>query len=293
MIKRTNGRLRFCYDCPKKTYKKLSGLNFKLSLLVGALIGLFLLPQLAYLAVITPEKLIELTNRERQAAGLNPLTANQLLTQAATRKGEAILETNTFKHTISDKKFSAWVRDAGYNYAYVGENLAIDFITDQGVVNAWKNSPPHKQNFLSPYYQETGVAAVSGQFQGQATTVVVQIFGAPAMGSAAPWADDFESGFLNSSLTRSEINLFDPRFKKAENLLTHAIISRELLPLDNKLVLPADNYPAYRANTFMIRPSYHLAVNNFLIIIAFLTATYLFIFLYSYYFFKINKLIST
>lgn len=95
MIKRINGRLRFCYDCPKKTYKKLSGLNFKLSLLVGALIGLFLLPQLAYLAVITPEKLIELTNRERQAAGLNPLTANQLLTQAATRKGEAILETNT------------------------------------------------------------------------------------------------------------------------------------------------------------------------------------------------------
>ena len=121
MVQSINGRLIFTYGGPKKEYNKPIRLNLKLFLL-GALKGIFLLPNLAYLSAITPEKLIELTNKERQAAGLNSLTTNQLLTQAAAIKAQTILATNAFGHTINDRKFSAWIRDTGYDYAYVGEN---------------------------------------------------------------------------------------------------------------------------------------------------------------------------
>lgn len=295
MVQRINGQLRFTYGGPKKASSKRIRVNFKLSLLVW-LIGIFLLPQVAYLSTITPEKLIELTNQERQAAGLNSLTANQLLTQAAIEKGKTIIETNTFKHTINDRKFSAWIRDAGYNYSYVGENLALDFITSEGIMEAWNNSPLHKKNLLNPYYQEIGISAIAGKFQGQDTTLVVQVFGAPAAGSsAAPFAENPSLSYLNSNLTPAEINLADWQFnRQAENLLTHSIINQELLPLyNNKLALPAYNLPAGEPNKFVVQANYQLNLNNFLIIFGSITLVYLLIFLYYYYFLKINRLIST
>lgn len=294
MVQRINGQLRFTYGGSQKQYHKLFKVNFKLSLLVW-LIGVFLLPQVAYLSTITPEKLIELTNQERQAAGLNSLTANQLLTQAAILKGKAIIETSTFKHTINDKKFSGWIRDTGYNYSYVGENLAIDFITSEGIMEAWNNSPLHKKNLLNPYYQEIGISAIAGKFQGQDTTIVVQVFGTPAAGSAEPWAVSPGLSYLNSNLVATELNSSGWQFNsQTENLLTHSIINQELLPLySNKLVLPAYNNQAGELNKFIAQSNYQIGLNNFLIIFASITLVYLLIFLYYYYFLKINRLIST
>lgn len=291
MVQRINGRLKFTYGGSKKEYNRLISANFKLSLL-ALLIGIFLLPQTAYLSTITPEKLIELTNQEREAVGLNTLTANQLLTQAAIEKSQAIIETNTFKHTINDKKFSAWVRDAGYNYSYVGENLAIDFITSEGIMEAWENSPLHKKNLLNPYYQEIGIATLPGKFQGQDTTIVVQIFGAPATGSVQPQVANPGLSYLNS--TPAEINLADWQFnRQAENLLTHSTINQESLPLySNKLVLPAYNYEVPELSTFIVQSNSLINLNNFLTIFGSITLVYLLIFLYYYYFLKINRLIS-
>lgn len=295
MLKKINSRLRFSLSAPKNKYKKLIGLNFKLSLL-GMLIGIFLWPQLAYLAVISPEEIVSLANQEREAAGLNALTANQLLTQAAIAKGKAILEFQTFKHNIDNKKFSAWVREAGYNYSYAGENLAIDFLTSQSIVEAWKNSPMHKKNLLSPYYQEIGLAAIDGKFKGQNTTVVVQIFGAPAAGSAQPLAAASGLSSVNSNINFLDTGLTGYQTEYAQNLLTHSILNQKLLAaLDDKLILPAENNPADASYKFIVRLESKTALNNFLIIftaLTFLILIYSLIFLYYYYFFKINQLIS-
>ncbi len=292
MVKNLNGRLIFVYSAQPKSYFSLIRVNFKLFLLV-LLIGIFLLPQTAYLSDITPEKLIELTNRERKAAGLNSLTANQSLTQAAILKGWVIMETNTFKHTINDRKFSAWIREAGYNYSYAGENLAIDFLTSEGVVEAWKNSPSHKTNLLNPYFKEIGISAVTGKFQGQDTIVVVQVFGAPATGSAEPFVLNPGLNYLN--FVSAEINLSDLRFnRQTENLLTHSIINQESLPFySNKFILPADNNPAGEMSKFVVQPNYQIALNNFPLIFSSLSLAYLLIFLYYYYFLEINKLVRT
>ncbi len=284
MIQTINGRLAFIYGLPQK---KSNRLNLKLSLSI-VVMGIFLLPNLAFLATITPESIIDLTNRRRQNAGLNNLIANQLLVKAAEEKGQAIFKAQTFSHTIGDKRFSSWVRDTGYNYSYVGENLAIDFVTSEGILDAWDNSPLHKKNLLSPYYREIGVAMVSGKFQGQETTIVVQIFGAPATVSIQPLTP---ASRLNPNLNLLEQNLADWQFFPAENLLTHAIIGERLQPIAKKLLLPAINQSRETANKFIIQPGTLVAAKSFFIIYTFVSLIYSMAFLYYYYFFKINRLI--
>jgi hypothetical protein len=159
----------------------LNSVTLCLSLLF-ILTGIFLFPDTAFFSDVTSENIIALTNQERLVSGLPALTANQLLTKAAYDKGQEILATKQFQHTIDGRKFSTWIREAGYLYSYVGENLAINFSNGEDIIVAWKNSPTHNRNLLNEYFKEIGVAVLEGKFQDRDTTLVVQIFGAPPKG---------------------------------------------------------------------------------------------------------------
>ena len=117
--------------------------------LLGVLTGIFLWPQLASLSAVSAEKIVELTNKERDAAGFDALTTNRLLAEAAHAKGIAILSSGIFQHNIGERKFSDWIREAGYEYSYVGENLAMDFVTGEGAIRAWMRSETHRKNILN------------------------------------------------------------------------------------------------------------------------------------------------
>jgi len=158
---------------------KLNKKNLILSLFLFV-VGIFLLPETAYLSSISSEKILELTNYERQKANLHTLENSPLLKEAAQRKIESILEEQTFKHNIKGRKFSEWIKDVGYDYFYVGENLAMDFITAEGAVKAWMESESHKKNLLDKTYLETGIAVIQGKFEDSQTTIIAQIFGTPA-----------------------------------------------------------------------------------------------------------------
>lgn len=151
--------------------------NLVLNSLLVVLIGIFLLPNRAMASPITNEMIIELSNQERTQAGVTSLVQNEQLNQAAKSKAEDLLKAQVFEHNIGEKKFSAWILETDYNYSYVGENLAIDFITSEGIIKAWISSEDHKKNLLSPNYREIGVAVLEGNFQGQNTVLVVQVFG--------------------------------------------------------------------------------------------------------------------
>ncbi len=138
------------------------------------------MPETAYLSSITPQNIIELSNKERQKAEMHALEENVYLKEAALRKAESILEEQIFEHNIKGKRFSQWIKDVGYEYSYAGENLAIDFVTAEGTVKAWMESQKHKKNLLNDKYTEIGVATVPGIFEGANTIVVAQMFGAPA-----------------------------------------------------------------------------------------------------------------
>lgn len=133
---------------------------------------------LGYSSEITPEKIIELTNRERINAGLTVLRMNLLLNKAAQTKGADMIALDYWAHN-SPRGITPWVfiTDAGYYYLYAGENLARDFAAPEGVVAAWMASSTHRDNMLNPNYQDIGVAVIDGFFQGHETTLVVQLFG--------------------------------------------------------------------------------------------------------------------
>ncbi|OGY92244.1 MAG: hypothetical protein A3H70_03315 [Candidatus Komeilibacteria bacterium RIFCSPLOWO2_02_FULL_48_11] len=138
----------------------------------------FLVPYQALASPINASTLIDLTNRTRQEAGLPPLQPNHKLTQAAYRKAHDILNHGYFSHTTpSGKPFYQWIEEEQYAYLYAGENLAIDFGTNEGVLAAWLESPTHRANIINEHYAEIGLVTLRGEWQDHATTVVVQMFG--------------------------------------------------------------------------------------------------------------------
>jgi uncharacterized protein YkwD len=141
---------------------------------------------LGYVSSISPEQVIDLTNKERLAAGLPELQQNSLLTQAAIKKAQYMFEKNYWAHTAPDGT-EPWkfVNDSGYKYRYAGENLARDFATADTAVTAWMDSPSHKDNIMSSRYQDIGVGVMKGELNGVQTTLIVQFFGTKMVNAAS------------------------------------------------------------------------------------------------------------
>lgn len=139
-----------------------------------------------FVAAVLPGEVIALTNGERSANNLGTLTQNTALTAAAQAKADDMALNGYFSHVGPDGKEPwAWVKAAGYNYQYAGENLAVRFNDSSEVVNAWMASPTHRANIVKPQYTEIGVGVAQGQFRGESATYVVQYFGAPRQTTAA------------------------------------------------------------------------------------------------------------
>lgn len=187
---------RICYNCSTKIKiqfktkmkKKVAFFGPKSRKIIASInifmfLGVFLFPQLAFASIISDEKIIELTNLLREKQGLNTLNANQLLTKAAFDKADSIFEEQVFGHTINGQSFSTWVKNTGYDYKTVGENLAIDFVSSEGAMKAWMDSPSHKKNVLNPEFKEIGIAVKNQSFEGKDSILIVQLFGAPKISS--------------------------------------------------------------------------------------------------------------
>lgn len=127
---------------------------------------------------ISGDQLLILTNQKRQEVGAAPLTLNGALSQAAEAKANDMFSKNYWAHNAPDGT-SPWVfiKGAGYNYIYAGENLARGFTSPSDVVNAWMASPTHKANMLSSNFKDVGFSAQTGTLNGEETVLVVEMFG--------------------------------------------------------------------------------------------------------------------
>ncbi|HRN95981.1 MAG TPA: CAP domain-containing protein [Candidatus Levybacteria bacterium] len=128
---------------------------------------------------INQQELLEYTNNARKERGLEPLTLNESLVSAANGKAQHMFSNNYWAHFAPDGT-SPWqfIKGAGYQYIFAGENLAKGFTDSKSVVDAWLNSPSHRDNLLSDKYKEIGFAVSEGQIEGVETVLVVQMFGA-------------------------------------------------------------------------------------------------------------------
>ena len=134
---------------------------------------------LGYATDIRVDALLASTNAKRISLGLNPLKLNATLSQAAAAKATDMFANDYWAHNSPQGKTPwSFIVNSGYKYTIAGENLAKNFSTSGGVVDAWMASPTHKDNIVKPGYQDIGFAIVNGVLNGEETTLVVQMFGA-------------------------------------------------------------------------------------------------------------------
>ncbi|MCX6790912.1 MAG: CAP domain-containing protein [Candidatus Gribaldobacteria bacterium] len=137
---------------------------------------------------LTMEGTLQQTNWQRTQNGLPALVANAKLTAMAQAKANDMFSKQYFEHeSPSGVGPSDLAKTAGYNYLIVGENLALgNFKDDATLLEAWMNSPGHRENILNPKYKEIGVAVKRGVYEGQTVWMAVQEFGRPASDCLLP-----------------------------------------------------------------------------------------------------------
>ena len=145
-------------------------------------------------AAVISAVLVDLANADRAAlADAGALAVNETLAAAAQAKADHMAQNGYFAHVSPDGREPwVWIKDAGYDYQYAGENLAVRFGDSIEVERAWLASPTHRANILDRRFTEVGIATAYGMYQGQPTTFVVQMFGAPKKKAAPPAAPRVE-----------------------------------------------------------------------------------------------------
>ncbi len=181
---------------------------------------------LGFATNISDPAVISLTNLERKSQGLLALKPNSDLAKAASFKAADMFADDYWAHFAPDGTSPwHWFGLVGYEYTWAGENLARDFATSSGVVTAWMASSGHRANILNSNFTEIGVSVDDGNFQGEDTTLVVQLFGKPVVLAAAASG---ENVVVESQPSKIEAELTIPESSenvvKPENTQTAASV---------------------------------------------------------------------
>ncbi|MCL5435616.1 MAG: CAP domain-containing protein [Patescibacteria group bacterium] len=142
--------------------------------------------QLAETASIDSYSLMEKINNERDRRNIPRLVTSHKLSAAASAKTDDMFARGYFDHVDPDGHY-VWplVEAADYKpYRMLGENLAIDFSTEDGIIRAWIDSPTHRDNMFRSDFLDQGLNSRYGTFQSRYTNLVTSLFG--TLVSAAP-----------------------------------------------------------------------------------------------------------
>ena len=92
---------------------------------------------------------LDLTNAERQKAGLKPLQTDSALMNSARQKSTDMATNNYFSHTSPTygSPFDQ-MKAIGISYNSAAENIAMGQRTAEEVVKAWMESPGHRENIM-------------------------------------------------------------------------------------------------------------------------------------------------
>lgn len=138
---------------------------------------------------LSPLGILVHTNTARALEGKEPLTGNVLLDAVAKARVDDMFKEQYFEH-ISPRGVGAGdvAKEKGYAYLRIGENIALGmFRSAEELVDAWMESPGHRANIVSGAFEEIGIAAQQGMFEGSNVWIAAQIFALPM--SACPEPD--------------------------------------------------------------------------------------------------------
>jgi uncharacterized protein YkwD len=113
------------------------------------------------------------------------LTWNSKLEAAARFQNQDMIAKQYFDHVSPDGSTPASrVRAQGYDYAWLGENIAVGSLgssvtTVAGAIKGWLASPGHCKNIMNPNFIEMGLASASGPWEQFDAVYWTQEFGQP------------------------------------------------------------------------------------------------------------------
>lgn len=108
---------------------------------------------------LEPAKLYSLINAHRKDHDLSPLRVHPALEKSAAAKNADMVANQYWRH--QDRELlESWylVKQAGYNYQKVGENLAFAGQSEWQIFSDWVSSPTHNAQLLEPTYEDMGLA---------------------------------------------------------------------------------------------------------------------------------------
>jgi uncharacterized protein YkwD len=126
------------------------------------------------------QQIIDLTNQQRAANGLVPLTVSAQLSQEAQIQANQMASLQDMDHNLPQAQYPTLQSRAaavGYSYSWLGENIAFNYTSPQNVVNAWMQSSEHRANILESNYTQIGVAVA---LDANGLPYFAQEFGRPA-----------------------------------------------------------------------------------------------------------------
>ncbi|NRF68792.1 CAP domain-containing protein [Aquincola sp. S2] len=131
------------------------------------------------------QRIVDGTNRLRQAAGRGAAAPNAQLEAAARGFAEFMARTDQYGHQADGRQAAQRTQERGYAHCMMAENIAYQFssarfrseeLADQ-FVQGWRDSPGHRRNMLDPDATETGVAVARSPKSGR--YYAVQLFARP------------------------------------------------------------------------------------------------------------------
>jgi uncharacterized protein YkwD len=106
--------------------------------------------------------LLDDANRERVAAGIQPLKWDDALAAAARLHAQTMASQNLLLHQcLNEPPVDQRAAQAGAKFSMIAENIAVG-PNPETIHNGWMHSPGHRKNILNPDITAVGIAATRG-----------------------------------------------------------------------------------------------------------------------------------
>lgn len=127
--------------------------------------------------------LLQLTNEARKKEGLPELKVNAKLMKAARDHSANMAKQEKMAHELDDKKPADRLKDVGYLFGHLGENVAFGQQTPAEAMDTWMKSDDHRANILGKDYIDIGLGAAKSS---KGTLYWTEVFARPHKPKPAP-----------------------------------------------------------------------------------------------------------
>ena len=123
------------------------------------------------------QAIFNMTNEAREKDKKQTLQPDPVLFQVARAHGANLAKKGVLSHVIDGKNPADRVRDAGYRFSWVAENIAAGYRwSPETTFQVWMNSQIHKTNIMDEKFRAIGISVVHGDND---QIYYVQVFAAP------------------------------------------------------------------------------------------------------------------